>query len=70
MEFGWLFIIIFSVLIILDIIHLVNLVSSRKKKGTYGESPLHILKRRYANLCVKRAPDNLRKYPSGKELNQ
>ncbi|MBI5025982.1 MAG: SHOCT domain-containing protein [Nitrospirae bacterium] len=48
MEFGWLFIIIFSVLVILGIVHLVILVSGRKKKGTYGESPLHIIKRRYA----------------------
>lgn len=48
MEFGWLFIIIFSVLIILGIIHLVNLIGDRKSRGAYGESPLHILKRRYA----------------------
>ncbi|MBT9537285.1 MAG: SHOCT domain-containing protein [Nitrospirae bacterium] len=48
MEFGWLFIIIFLVLIILGIVHLVNLIVDSRKKGTYGESPLHILKRRYA----------------------
>ncbi|MCL4490864.1 MAG: SHOCT domain-containing protein [Nitrospirae bacterium] len=48
MEFGWLFIIIFSVLIILGIAHLVNLVVASRRKGTYGESPLHVLKRRYA----------------------
>jgi putative membrane protein len=48
MEFGWLFIIIFLIMIVLGIVYLVNLVSSKKKKGIYGESPLHILKRRYA----------------------
>ena len=46
MEFGWLFIVIFAVLIILGIVHIVNLVSGRRE--THGESPLHILKRRYA----------------------
>ncbi len=46
MAFGWLFIIIFVVLITLGIIYLVNLVSGRRE--THGESPIHILKRRYA----------------------
>jgi putative membrane protein len=48
MEFGWLFIIIFSVLIILGILHLVNLTTARQRKRPSEESPLHILKRRYA----------------------
>ena len=48
MEFGWLFVIIFSVLVILGIIHLINLIGNSRRKGTYGESPLHVLKRRYA----------------------
>jgi len=46
MEFGWLFIIIFAVLIIFGIVHLMNLLSGRKEPRE--ESPLHILKRRYA----------------------
>ena len=46
MEFGWLFIVIFTVLIIFGIAHIVNLVSGRRV--THGESPLYILKRRYA----------------------
>ena len=48
MEFGWLFVIIFTVLMILGIIHLVNLIGDRRSKGPYVESPLHILKSRYA----------------------
>ncbi len=46
MEFGWLFIGVFLVLIILGIVHVLNLVSGRKE--THGESPVRILKRRYA----------------------
>ncbi len=46
MEFGWLFILIFAVLVILGIVHVVNLLSGRREK--HGESPIHILKRRYA----------------------
>ncbi len=46
MEFGWLFIVIFVVLIILGIVHVVNIVSGRRE--AHGESPIHILKRRYA----------------------
>jgi len=46
MEFGWLFILIFAVLIIFGIVHVLNLVTGRK--GRHGESPIHILKRRYA----------------------
>ena len=46
MQFGWLFVVIFAVLIILGIVHIANLVSSRRE--THGESPIHILKRRYA----------------------
>ena len=45
-EFGWLFIVIFAVLIILGIVHIVNLVSGRR--DTHGESQIHILKRRHA----------------------
>lgn len=48
MEFGWLFIVIFSILIVLGIVHLVNLIGDTRRKERHGESPLHILKRRYA----------------------
>jgi putative membrane protein len=48
MEFGWLFIVIFSILIILGIFQLVNMLSRSRSRETRGESPLHILKRRYA----------------------
>ncbi len=45
-EFGWLFIILFAVLIILGIIYLASLISTGKER--HVESPIHILKRRYA----------------------
>ncbi len=48
MEFGWLFVIIFSVLVMLGIIHLINLFSGGKGARRQGEPPLDILKRRYA----------------------
>ena len=48
MEFGWAFIIIFTILIILGIIHLVSLISEGRRKEPHGESPLYILKKRYA----------------------
>jgi len=52
MEFGWLFIVIFSILIVLGIAHLVNLVTGSER--TSGESPLRILKRRYAKGEITR----------------
>ncbi len=54
MEFGWLFIAIFSILVLLGIVHLVNLVISSGRKRTYGESALHILKKRYAKGEITR----------------
>jgi putative membrane protein len=54
MEFGWLFIVIFSILIVLGVIHLINLISGRKWREPHGESPLHILKRRYAKGEITR----------------
>jgi putative membrane protein len=48
MEFGWLFIVIFLIFIVLGVIHLVNLISGGSRRATHGESPLHILKRRSA----------------------
>ncbi len=52
MEFGWLFIVIFSILIVLGIAHLINLVMGSKKAPK--ESPLHILKKRYAKGEITR----------------
>jgi putative membrane protein len=46
MEFGWLFVVIFAGLILLGIAYLASLVSGKRDK--HGESPVHILKRRYA----------------------
>jgi putative membrane protein len=52
MEFGWIFVIIFSALIILGIAHLVNLITGSRR--TLEESPLRILKRRYAKGEITR----------------
>jgi len=52
MEFGWLFIIIFSALIILGVAHLVNLITGSRR--TLEESPFRILKRRYAKGEITR----------------
>ena len=52
MEFGWLFIFIFAALTILGIVYLMSLVSDRREK--HGESPVHILKRRYAKGEITR----------------
>ena len=46
MEFGWLFVIIFSTLIVLGIAHLINIITDSRR--TFEDSPLRILKRRYA----------------------
>jgi putative membrane protein len=54
MEFGWLFIVIFSILIILGIIQLLNIFPRRRSRGTHGESPMHILKKRYAKGEITR----------------
>ncbi len=53
MEFGWLFIAIFSIFIVFGVVHLVNLISG-SREPTHGESPLHILKRRYAKGEITR----------------
>ena len=54
MEFGWIFIVIFSIFIVFGVIHLLNLVSGSRVEKTHGESPLHILKRRYAKGEITR----------------
>jgi len=41
MEFGWLFIVIFSIFIVLGVIHLVNSIGDKKKEKTYEGSPFH-----------------------------
>ncbi|MDD5007456.1 MAG: SHOCT domain-containing protein [Syntrophorhabdaceae bacterium] len=47
MGFGWIFMIIFWVLIILVVIYLVRLVTGTGKQQQ-GETPIEILKKRYA----------------------
>jgi putative membrane protein len=47
MEFGWFFIAVFVILMFLGIVYLVNLFPGRRRE-IHGESPVHILKRRYA----------------------
>lgn len=47
MGFGWLFMIIFWILIILGIVYLVKLIISAEKRTT-GETALDILNKRYA----------------------
>ncbi|MCL4475447.1 MAG: SHOCT domain-containing protein [Nitrospirae bacterium] len=54
MEFGWLFVIIFAALVILGIIHLVNLLSGGKGAEPLEESPINIIKRRYAKGEITR----------------
>ena len=54
MEFGWIFIVIFCIFIVFGVIHLLNLVSGSRGEKTHGESPLHILKRRYAKGEITR----------------
>ncbi|MCL5023791.1 MAG: SHOCT domain-containing protein [Nitrospirae bacterium] len=53
MEFGWLFIAVFAVLVVLGVIHLANMISGGRRR-TREESPLHILKRRYAKGEISR----------------
>ena len=50
MGLGWLFMIIFWVLIILGVVYLVKLIAGTgaKKEATKDETPLEILKKRYA----------------------
>ena len=54
MEFGWLFIVIFMIFIVLGAVQLVSLISGSRGRETHGESPLHILRRRYAKGEITR----------------
>jgi len=47
MGFGWLFMVIFWILIILGIVYLVKVIVGSEKR-TIGETALDILKKRYA----------------------
>jgi|GEM_PF-3991387 len=49
MEFSWLFMAVFTVYILLDVIHLVKLISRSREREPHGEPPIQILKKRYAN---------------------
>lgn len=48
MGFGWIFMILFWILVILGIVFLVRLVSGAQKNKQSPESPIDILKKRYA----------------------
>lgn len=48
MGFGWLFMIIFWILIILGVVYLVKQFAGEAKKVEKTETALHILKKRYA----------------------
>ncbi len=47
MGFGWLFMLIFWILIILGVVYLVKFITGSEKRTT-GETALDILKKRYA----------------------
>lgn len=48
MGFGWIFMILFWILVILGIVFLVRLIAGFQKNKQSRESPLDILKKRYA----------------------
>jgi len=48
MGFGWLFMIIFWVLVILGVVYVIKLVGERARKEKREETALAILKKRYA----------------------
>ncbi len=48
MGFGWLFMIIFWILVILGGVYLIKLITERSRPTEKGETALDILKKRYA----------------------
>lgn len=48
MGFGWLFMLVFWVLVILGVVYIFKTISERTGTGQKGESALDILKKRYA----------------------
>jgi putative membrane protein len=54
MGLGWLFMIIFWVLIILGVVYLIKLISRGGRKKQLEEAPLEILKRTYAKREINR----------------
>ena len=48
MGFGWIFMVLFWVLVILGIVYIVQAISRRSGQSGTEETPLDILKKRYA----------------------
>ncbi len=54
MGFGWLFMAIFLILLILCVIYLAKLISGPRMRNEKDETPLQILKKRYAKGEITR----------------
>ncbi len=54
MGFGWMFMIIFWVLVILGVVYIFKMISERSRPAERGETALDILKKRYAKGEVTR----------------
>jgi len=52
MGFGWLFMILFWVLLILGIVYLVKLITGGTKREEKVETSIDILKKRYARALI------------------
>ena len=67
MGLGWFLMVLFWVLVILGIVYLVRVIAGKEKRGPSEESPLDILKKRYARGEISkdeydRMKDDLLKY--------